>query len=435
VTTTPATTIGDSPIFAPIALGPLRARGRLFKAATSETRATPDGHVTDELLAFYEPIFRAGTPLVITGNSYPSPQGKSTPLQAGCDADDKIPGLRRWADLAHRHGSALVAQINHAGRQVFPASVGLSGAVSASSVTDKVMGTRPRALTYSEVREVVDSFAAAAARCRDAGFDGIQIHSAHGYLVNQFLTPYTNRRRDEYGGGFANRLRLLIEIHRAVRSRVDDRCAVILKLNGTDYLPLRRGLRTDELIEIARVMQEEGVDAVEISVGHYESGLPMVRGTFDRYFPGVLDEGMGPHMPRWRRTGMRIVRPLAAAALNLIWPHREGFNLRYARRFKAALRIPVICVGGFQTRAAMEQALREQACDAISSGRTMIADPLLYRHLREGTAGPRCVFCNACVARVGGRPVDCYHPDVRAEKDRMLAAELRTAPASMGAGA
>ena len=90
-------TVPDSPLFAPLAIGPLRVQGRVFKAATSETRATPDGHVTDELLAFYEPIFRAGTPLVITGNSYPSPQGKSTPLQAGCDADDKIPGLRRWA--------------------------------------------------------------------------------------------------------------------------------------------------------------------------------------------------------------------------------------------------------------------------------------------------------------------------------------------------
>ena len=415
-------TVENSPLFTPLTIGPLRVPGRVFKTATSETRATHDGHVTDELLAFYEPIFRAGTPLVITGNTYPSPQGKSTPLQAGCDADDKIPGLRRWADLAHRHGSALVAQINHCGRQVFPASVGQAGAVSASNVADKVMGTRPRPLTYAEVREVVESFAAAAGRCRAAGFDGIQIHAAHGYLVNQFLTPYTNRRRDEYGGAFASRLRLLIEIHRAVRARVDDGCAVILKLNGTDYLPLRRGLRTDELIEIARVMQEEGVDGIEISVGHYESGLPMVRGTFGRYFPGVLDEGMGPHMAPWRRTGMRLVRPLAAAAFNLIWPHREGFNLKYARRFKAALRIPVICVGGFITRAAMERALEESGCDAISCGRPMIADPLLYQHLREGTAGPRCVFCNACVARVGGRPVDCYEPSVRAEKDRMLAA-------------
>jgi 2,4-dienoyl-CoA reductase-like NADH-dependent reductase (Old Yellow Enzyme family) len=415
-------TTADSPLFSPLAIGPLRVAGRVFKAATSETRASHDGHVTDELLAFYEPIFRAGTPLVITGNTYPSRQGKSTPFQAGCDADDKIPGLRRWADLAHRHGSAVVAQINHAGRQVFPASVGQPEALSASNVADKVMGTRPRPLTYAEVREVVESFAAAAARCREAGFDGIQIHAAHGYLVNQFLTPYTNRRRDEYGGAFASRLRLLIEIHRAVRARVDDGCAVILKLNGTDSLPLRRGLRTDELIEIARVMQEEGVDAIEISVGHYESGLPMVRGTFDRYFPGVLDEGMGPHMARWRRAGMRLVRPLATAAFNLVWPHREGFNLKYARRFKAALRIPVICVGGFVTRAAMEAALADSGCDAVSCGRPMIADPLLYRHLREGTTGPRCVFCNACVARVGGRPVDCYEPAVRAERDRMLAA-------------
>jgi 2,4-dienoyl-CoA reductase-like NADH-dependent reductase (Old Yellow Enzyme family) len=403
-------------------LGPLRPRGRVFKTATSETRATADGFVTDSLLEFYEPIARAGTPLIISGNMYPSLQGKSTPLQAGVDHDDKIPGLRRWAELVHRHGGLLIGQLNHSGRQVFPASVNLERAVSASPVQEKVMGTRPRALTFPEVREVVASFAAAAARCRAAGFDGVQIHAAHGYLVNQFLTPYTNRRPDEYGGSFANRLRLLVEVYRAVRARVDAGCAVILKLNGTDYLPLRRGLRTDELVEIARVMQEEGLDAVEISVGHYESGLPMVRGTFGRYFPGVLEEGMGPHMSPFRRMGMQLARPLATVAFNLLWPHRQGFNLRYARRFKAALSsLPVICVGGFQTREAMEQALAEQACDAVSCGRTMLADPFLYRHLREGASGPQCVFCNACVARVGGRPVDCYHPEVRAAKDSMLA--------------
>lgn len=410
-------------LFEPFSLGPLRLRGRVFKTATSETRATAEGFVTDSLLAFYEPIARAGTPLIITGNMYPSRQGKSTPLQAGADHDDKIPGLRRWADLVHRHGGALLAQLNHAGRQVFPASLGADRAVAPSDVREKVMGTRPTALTFSEVREVVESFAAAAARCREAGFDGVQIHAAHGYLVNQFLTPYTNRRKDEYGGSFANRMRLLIEIYRAVRARVDAGCAVIIKLNGSDYLPLRRGLRTDELIEIARVMQEEGLDAVEISVGHYESGLPMVRGTFNRYFPGVLDEGMGVHMSKLRRTAMRITRPLATAAFNLVWPHTQGFNLRYARRFKAALSMPVICVGGFQTREVMEQTLADGLCDAISCGRTMIADPLLYRHLRDGTTGPRCVFCNACVARVGGRPVDCYHPEVGPAKDLMLTME------------
>jgi 2,4-dienoyl-CoA reductase-like NADH-dependent reductase (Old Yellow Enzyme family) len=410
-------------LFEPMALGPLRVKGRVFKTATSETRASADRFVTDALLDFYQPIAAAGTPLIITGNMYPSLGGKSTPYQGGLDHDDKVPGLRRLADLVHGHGGALVVQINHCGRQVFPGSVLMDGAVSASSVPDKVMGTRPRALTVAEIREVVESFAAAAERCRRAGADGVQIHAAHGYLINQFLTPYTNRRTDEYGGSLANRMRLLLEVYRAIRARVDGGCAVILKLNGSDYLPLRRGLRTDELIEIARVMEQEGLDAIEISVGHYESGLPMVRGTFGRYFQGVLDEGMGPYMTAARQVGMHYLRPLAALLFNLAWPHRQGFNLRYARRFKASLSLPVICVGGFQTREAMEEAIAGGLCDAVSCGRTMIADPLLYRHLRHGGSGPRCVFCNACVARVGGRPVDCYEPEVRQAKDRMLASE------------
>jgi hypothetical protein len=159
---------------------------------------------------------------------------------------------------------------------------------------------------------------------------------------------------------------------------------------------------------------------VEISVGHYESGFPMVRGTFGRCLRNMMLGSMA-HLPPLRRTQLCVFRPLVTLACNLLWTGREGFNLIYTPDFKARLRIPVISVGGFRTRAAMEAAIARGLCDAVSAGRPFLADPFFYRHVRDGTPGPRCVDCNACVGHLGAQPADCYHPRVRAEKDAMLA--------------
>ena len=145
----------------------------------------------------------------------------------------------------------------------------------------------------------------------------------------------------------------------------------------------------------------------------------MVCGTFGRCLRNMVDGSMA-HLPWLRRTVVRVFRPLIALASNLLWKGREGFNLDYTPAFKAALNIPVICVGGFRTRDRMEAALANCLCDAVSAGRPFIADPYFYRHLRVHETGPRCVDCNACVGHLGAQPVDCYHPRVRAEKDAML---------------
>lgn len=407
-------------LFSPIQIGRLTLTGRLIKTATAETRATDDGFVSPELIDFYEPLAKAGTPLIITGNLYISAPGKSTPRQIGVDSDDKIPGLARLVAALHAQGSRVFAQLSHCGRQVVPRFANVDEAVSASNVKDLLTGTRPRELTVPEIHQIVEQFAEAAARCQQAGFDGVQLHAAHGYLLAQFLTPYTNRRTDDYGGSLERRLKLLRDVYRAVRARVGAAYPVILKLNGSDALPLRRGLKTSELVEIARQMEQEGVDAVEVSVGHYESGFPMVRGRFGRCL-ALMVQGNVRYLSFVRRIGFRVFRPLLTLLCNLIWRPREGFNLSYARRFKEKLSIPVICVGGFVTRARMERALAEADCDLVSAGRAFIADPYLYRHLRDNEPGPRCVDCNACVGSIGAQPLDCYHPTVRAEKDAMLA--------------
>jgi 2,4-dienoyl-CoA reductase-like NADH-dependent reductase (Old Yellow Enzyme family) len=339
----------------------------------------------------------------------------------GADADDKIAGLSRVAAAVHRHGGKLVGQLNHCGRQVIKDHTGVGDPVSASAVFEPLMGTRPRALRADEIPGVIESFAAAAVRCREAGFDGVQVHAAHGYLLSQFLTPHTNRRRDEWGGALPQRVRIVREVLRETRRRVGPDFAILLKLNGHDRLPGRRGLGTDDCVQVARLLEAEGADAVEVSNGHYESGFPMTPGRFDDFYRELVVHGVGRSMDALRRTSMRVGHRLFDAVSRWLWPPQEGFNLDYARRFKEALRIPVICVGGFHTRSAIEAALSSGAADAISCGRALIADPWLVEHLRTGVAGPHCDYCNRCLARSGTGPVDCFNPEVRAQKEKLLA--------------
>jgi len=411
-------------LFSPVRIGGLELAGRLVKSATTETRCTDDGFVTDELIEYYEQIAQGGTPLLITGNAYFDLYSKAAPRQIGADHDDKIPGLRRLTDAVHRHGSKIFFQIYHVGRQAIPRFVGRKDAVSPSPVFEPSLGVRPREITGDEIRQAVRGLADAAVRGQQAGFDGVQIHGAHGYLISAFLTPHTNRRTDAYGGSFENRMRFLIEVYRAIRERVGTEYPVILKINGSDELPLRKGLKPDDMVKVAQRMEAEGVDGVEISAGHYESGFTFERGKWRGFFSTVTTIGIGRNLHWYHRGAARLMAPVLDWGLGRIAGYEEGFNLRYARLFKQALRIPVICVGGFLHQEAMERAIAGEECDMVSVARALIADPLLYRHMKEGRKGPQCDFCNACYARGAALPVDCYNDEVRAQRDQMLRVEL-----------
>jgi 2,4-dienoyl-CoA reductase-like NADH-dependent reductase (Old Yellow Enzyme family) len=398
--------------FSELQIGRMLVRGRVFKSATSETRATVDGKVSDLLLHFYEPIFAAGTPLVVTGAMYVHASGKAAGFQLAADDDTCIAGMTRLTELARRYDVRIIAQLNHAGRQLVPHTLGLNEALSASSVYDWSLGTKPRELSASEIDGIVESFAAAAVRCQQAGFDGVQLQAAHGYLISQFLTPHTNRRSDDFaakreGSPF------LFAVYDAVRAAVRPDFPILLKLNGEDALLLGAERPTADLVEVAYAMQERGVDAIEVSVGHYVSLMPGFRGHFNAYLHDFLREGLGAKLPWLQRSAMTLSRPLMSAFMNWCWPAQEGFNAHLAAQFKQRLAIPVICVGGFHSLDAINNAIANGSCDAVSIGRAMIADPSLYRHLRIGTSGPKCNYCNRCLARAGTQPIDCYNDAVR----------------------
>ena len=412
--------MAQSLLFSPIRIGKLELPGRFVKSATLEARCDGGGFVTDSLIEYYEQIARGGTPLLITGNAYFDIYSQAVPRQLAADNDDKIPGLLRLTDAAHQHGAKIFLQIYHVGRQAVPKRVGRTEALAPSPVFEPTLNVRPRAITRDEIRQSIIGFGDSATRAVKAGFDGIQIHAAHGYLINQFLTPHTNRRTDEYGGSLENRMRYFVEVYHAIRERVGAGYPVIIKINGSDDLSFRKGLRTPELVEIARRMEVEGIDAVEVTAGHYESGLTFERGNWKGFFKTVTTVGIGRHQPWYQKGAVRLLAPLLERWLDHVAGYSEGFNLAYARQFKQMLTIPIICVGGFLRQDAMELAIASGECDMVSVARALIADPFLYRHMQEGVQGPQCDFCNACYARAAELPVDCYNERVRAQRDCML---------------
>lgn len=413
----------DTLLFSPILIGDIEVSGRLAKSATVEGCCTDDGFVTDALIEYYEQIAVGGTPLLITGATCFDPYSRMGPRQLTADHDNKIPGLRRLTDAVHSHDSKIFMQIYHTGRQAMPHLAGRKDAVAPSSVLDPALGVKPRAITSSEILETIQGFSDAAVRAKEAGFDGLQIHAAHGYLISAFLTPHTNRRSDAYGGSFENRIRFLVDVYRAIRQQVGQDYPIIMKVNGSDDLPFRKGLVPEDLVKVAQRMEDEGMDAVEISSGHYESGWTFARSHWRKYFSTITTVGVGRNLPWHRRGAVRLVAPILDWGLRRLSGYSEGFNLEYSKQFKKALTIPVICVGGFVRQEEMEHALVSGKCDMVSVARALIADPFLYRHMQENVKGPQCDFCNLCFARATAEPIDCFNEEVGALKKSILQKE------------
>jgi len=405
----------SSALFDPLYIGKLKLSGRMAKSATVETLCTRQGYITDEYIQFYEEIAAGETPLIITGAASYDTYSRGVPHQLSVDADDKIEGLKRLADTVHKYDSKVFVQIYHTARQALPGPVGRADAQAPSAVYEPTLGVRPRAMSVPEIQDSIRLYADAVERCKKAGIDGVQIHAAHGYLISAFLTPHTNRRKDQYGGSFENRTRFLVELYRAVRQRVGDEYPLILKINGSDDLPFRKGLSTAELVKVATKMEHEGINAVEISAGHYESCTTFERGQWKGYTRAMLKDGPGQAFSWPKRLSMYVFAPLIDRLFNKVAGFSEGFNLNYAKQFTAALKIPVICVGGFVDKTSMDQALTNQECDMVSIARGLLADPLLYKHLKENRSGPVCNFCNACFTKPGSSPIGCYNEDVKAQ--------------------
>jgi 2,4-dienoyl-CoA reductase-like NADH-dependent reductase (Old Yellow Enzyme family) len=344
-------------LFTPIRVGGAEIPNRFVRSATHEFMAEDDGTPTARHVELFSRLAEGEIGLIITGHAYVQPIGKASSRQTGVYDDRLIEALSLIPEAVHRFPSKIFVQIAHAGRQTKPSLAG-GIPVAPSAVFDPASKVMPRELDGDEIRRLIRDFAEAGRRARAAGFDGVQIHAAHGYLLSAFLSPYTNRRRDEWGGTTAGRVRVIVEIIGALKAAAGEKFPLIAKWNSTDFLP--GGLEVEESVEMAARAVEAGLDGIEVSGGSAEAG----RGSM------------------W--TGLRS-------------EDEEGYFIGAAETFKKALPVPVIGLGGNRTFAVMERNVEAGRVDMISLSRPLIREPFLVREFRLGRAAKSaCISCNKC---------------------------------------
>jgi len=360
-------------LFSPLQFGSMTVTNRLVRSGTSEGAASPDGMPSDDLRNLYVTLATGGVGLLVTGFAYVRSDGRSVIRQNAMHRDDLVAPWRAICQAVHAANPQcrLCMQLVHGGRQCKPESVAQT--LAPSAVYDPRGGVLPREMTAADIEEVIDAFAAAARRAREAGFDAVQLHAAHGYLLAQFNSPHTNRRTDPWGGSEESRQRFLIEVFRAVRREVGDDFPVLMKMNCADFLP--GGLTPEQSARLCATMAAEGLDGIELS--------------------GWMMEADPAHMPS------RKVDPA---------PGEEGYYLEPARVIRQAVpaTVPLGLCGGLRSAAAMERLLTEEGFDCVAACRPFLAEPDLPRRLRAGQPRAACNSCNECVQGPRDPHVRCF---------------------------
>jgi len=378
-------------IFDPATLGPVRLRNRIVKAATYEGMA-PGGRPSPALLEHHRRLAAGGVGMTTVAYCAVSADGRTFGEQMSMH-DGIVPELARLTDAVHAEGACVSLQLGHCG--TFSKNVDVRGrgplGPSRGLNTYGLVAGLPfaRAMTASDIARAADDFGEAATRAARAGFDAVELHLGHGYLLSQFLCPTTNRRRDAYGGSLENRLRLPLAVVARVRDAVGSRLAVLAKTNLRDGF--RGGLELDDAIGVARALETAGIDAIVLS-GGFTSRTPFF------LFRGArpLAEMIEVEKSRLQRLVLRI----AGARVIREYPFEELFFLPLARQVRAAVRVPLVLLGGALSLANLERAMAE-GFDYVAMGRALIADPDLVLRLQRGeVTRSRCISCNKCVAEM-----------------------------------
>jgi 2,4-dienoyl-CoA reductase-like NADH-dependent reductase (Old Yellow Enzyme family) len=351
---------------------------RFVRSATWEGLATVDGAVTPELVKAIEELARGGVGLIISSHAYVRPDGQAGPRQLGAYKDELVPGLRRMATAARENGAKMVLQLAHAGCFAAEELTGRPPLVVSAAVESE--DPSGREVSATGIRDLVRAFADAARRAKAAGFDGVQIHAAHGYLLSQFLSPRFNRRTDAYGGDIRQRSRASVEVIEAVREELGQGTPLLVKMNCRDWA--EGGLEPGDAIQAAVLLQEAGADAIEIS-----SGLPRFS-KFTAVRPGIDSE------------------------------EKEAYHQAEATAFKKRLKVPLILVGGIRSFAVAERLVNGGVCDFISMCRPFIREPGLVNRWKSGDRQPAaCTSDNLCFGPI--RKGDGFYC-VTADKEKSM---------------
>jgi 2,4-dienoyl-CoA reductase-like NADH-dependent reductase (Old Yellow Enzyme family) len=355
-------------LFTPAQVGALQLPNRLVRSATAEHMADADGRPRPQLKELYRDLARGGVGLIITGHLYVHPSGKAHPEMTGITCDELIPYLAELVDAVHGEGGRIAAQINHGGMQCTPDVV--AGTIAPSAVDAPFLSQPAREMSRDEIDMLIQAYAQAARRAQAAGFDAVQIHAAHGYLISQFLSPFANRRTDEWGGDVPRRTRFLRAVCQAVREQVGRDYPMFVKLGMMDGL--EEGLRPEEGVEVAAALEDMDLEALEIS-GGISRGKPNFNA----------------------RPGMRAMED-------------EAYFRPLARQARRATRLPIMLVGGLRSRQVMEDVLASGEADFISLARPLVCEPDLPNRLRLGRQDrSACTSGNRCWPEGPGKTIGC----------------------------
>ena len=348
-------------LFQPVNIGKMELKNRLVVPPMGTGFSAPDGTVTDRLIEYHEARARGGFGLIIVEVTAIDPLGKGSPSELGIWDDKFIPGLSRLAERVHAAGAKIAIQLHHAGRETFSFSLGGQQAVAPSPIPDPVVREVPRELTVEEIKSLVEAYAQGARRAKESGFDAVELHGAHGYLIAQFMSAYANKRTDKYGGDLEGFLRFPLEILQRVRELVGPDYPILFRISGDEAVP--QGRTIEESVVVAKRLVEASVDALHVSVGVYESS----------------------HLTS------------APPAME------PGFNAAAAATIKAAVSVPVIAVGRIIDPTVAENIISSGKADLVAIGRSSLTDPEFALKAAEGRPDDivKCLSCNeGCIDRL-----------------------------------
>jgi 2,4-dienoyl-CoA reductase-like NADH-dependent reductase (Old Yellow Enzyme family) len=346
-------------LFDDIVINGMAIKNRSVRSATWTGLAEPGGRCSERLVAFTERLARSEVGLIITGFAYVMPNGQALPRQLGIHDDSMVGNLKELTKGVHGAGGKIAMQIVHAGAQTVMREGKDQPVWGPSAIHNRFFRKTPKAMTQGEIKKAVQAFARAAGRVKRAGFDAVELHGAHGYLIAQFLSPATNKRKDKYGGPVENRARFLFEVYRGVRMSVGKDFPVLIKLNTKDFV--RGGWSEKDALFVAKELDKMGIDAIELSGG----------------VPAAGD--MGPARPKIRTAD------------------DEAYFLTTAKKIKKQISVPIILVGGVRSFKVANEILKTGAADLVSMSRPFIREPDLIKRWKQGDRKKAaCISCNKC---------------------------------------
>ena len=387
----------DSPIFTPVRIGPVTLRNRVIRSAAFENMAYGN-NPSQDLYDYHVAVARGGVGMTTLAYASVCRSGLSFDGQLWM-REEIVPGLRKITDAIHAEGAKASIQLGHCGNMTHRATCGCMP-VGASSGFNLYSPTLVRGLRKDEILALVEDFGKAVNLAREAGFDCVEIHAGHGYLISQFLSPYTNHRRDEFGGSLDNRMRFMRLVINRVMEAAGDDMGVVVKMNMHDGF--KRGMQTEECLEVARELERLGVHALVLSAG-FVSKAPMevMRGAMPLK---TLAHYMDFKKFWWLKAGLKVGGRIMIPTV----PYSEGYFLEDAKKFRAAVSLPLIYVGGLISRAKMEEVL-EAGFQGLQMARALVHDTDFVNKLHSGELEcSGCKHSNYCIGRMYTLEMKCH---------------------------